>query len=80
MMGMLWAGGFIMAAGVPFSWIDDGDSRLAASGKPGATARVVRIGLLNIFGEDKTRPCDCTDGRVAGKRLGTTKIWPRCSG
>lgn len=80
MLGQLWAGRFIQAAGAPFTCVDDDDARFAASGKPGATARDVRIGLLNIFGEDKQRPCDCNDGRVPGKRAGTTKICPRCHG
>lgn len=80
MVGQLWAGRFIQAAGVPFTCVDDDDSRFAASGKPGAKAKDVSAGLKNIFGEDRQEPCDCQDGRVCGKRPGSTKICPRCHG
>lgn len=80
MFGQLWAGRFIEVAGVQFTCIDDDDSRFAATGNQRATPRDVRIGLQNIFGEDKQVACDCSGGRVVGKRFGTTKICPRCKG
>lgn len=80
MGGQLWAGRFIQAAGVPFTCVDPFDARFAATGNPKATDKHIRIGLLNIFGEDRQVECECGCGRVSGKRQGTTKICPKCKG
>lgn len=81
MDAQLWAGRFISEVerrGTPFVCVDERDGRFAASGNQCATAKHVRIGLQNLFGEDQQKPCECGDGTVPGAR--GPKKCPTCKG